>query len=236
MASICSNAWLTISASASTSSQSGCFVPHPAVYNPPEANRYNLRDTRPKATATAIVQLSDGTASKLYFFPEETPAGGIYSIEQILDPLQYDPLCSRAWTLQERVLSPRTVHYGVDQMYWECLRNFCGEDGIRALSMVPKIQATVSWDWDDKLASIWYNLVCQYSKRKLSYGSDKLSALSGLASQIAQVVDDKYYAGIWRNRFWSDLLWRVAPTMEWIALRHSVQGGLGTSPGSDRGV
>jgi hypothetical protein len=78
MASIYSNAWLTISASASISSQSGCFVPHPAVYNTPEANRYSLRDTRPEATATTIVQLSDGTASKLYFFPEETPAGGMH--------------------------------------------------------------------------------------------------------------------------------------------------------------
>src|SRR3954471_9948388 len=92
-----------------------------SIQHPPRPIAMISEPRGQKATATAIVQLSDGTASKLYFFPEETPAGGIYSIEQILDPLQYDPLCSRAWTLQERVLSPRTVYYGVDQMYWACL-------------------------------------------------------------------------------------------------------------------
>jgi len=31
------------------------------------------------------------------------------------------PLSSRGWVLQERILSPRTVHYGKEQMFWECV-------------------------------------------------------------------------------------------------------------------
>jgi hypothetical protein len=217
MSDIYCGAWLTVSASASTSSESGCFVPHPAVYNSPDANNHGMRDTRPAATATALVRLSDGTVSKLYFFPEETPVGGVYSMEDVLDPLRYDPINSRAWTFQERILSPRTIHYGVDQMYWECLDMFCGEDGLRAKPMIPKIQEKGSWDWDETLADLWHELVRQYSKRNLTYGSDKLPALSGLAFRFFQLVDDEYYAGIWAKRLWKDLLWRVALSTEWIA-------------------
>ncbi|KAH9204844.1 hypothetical protein DL95DRAFT_271743, partial [Leptodontidium sp. 2 PMI_412] len=32
----------------------------------------------------------------------------------------FPPLSTRGWTLQERVLSPRTVHYASDQLYFEC--------------------------------------------------------------------------------------------------------------------
>jgi hypothetical protein len=35
-------------------------------------------------------------------------------------PLQSDPLYSRAWALQERILSPRILIFGSDQIYWEC--------------------------------------------------------------------------------------------------------------------
>jgi hypothetical protein len=84
--------------------------------------------------------------------------------------------------------------------------------------MVPKIQPSDSWDWNENLAEVWTGLVCEYSKRNLTYGSDKLPALSGLAVKISQFVDDEYYAGIWKNRLWSDLLWRVAPSTEWLAI------------------
>src|SRR6266702_2498202 len=115
MSDIYSYAWLTISASGSNSSEGGCFVQHPPIYDTPDAENSGVRDTRPEATATAIVRLSDETPSKLYFFPEQTSAAGIYRRESA-DPLRYDPISSRAWTLQERVLSPRTIHYGADQM------------------------------------------------------------------------------------------------------------------------
>ncbi|MCJ1377546.1 hypothetical protein MMC17_000641 [Xylographa soralifera] len=42
------------------------------------------------------------------------------------DPIEPDveiyrgPLSSRSWTLQERLLSPAIVHYGRDQIIWEC--------------------------------------------------------------------------------------------------------------------
>ena len=34
--------------------------------------------------------------------------------------LSVAPLSTRAWALQERVLSTRILHHGVDQVHWEC--------------------------------------------------------------------------------------------------------------------
>lgn len=34
--------------------------------------------------------------------------------------IQHSPLCDRAWTFQEKLLSARTVYFAEDQLYWEC--------------------------------------------------------------------------------------------------------------------
>lgn len=34
--------------------------------------------------------------------------------------IQHSPLCNRAWTFQERLLSVRTVYFAEDQLYREC--------------------------------------------------------------------------------------------------------------------
>ncbi len=42
-----------------------------------------------------------------------------------------EPLSDRGWCFQERVLSRRILHFASDQMYFECLNGFLGEDGLR---------------------------------------------------------------------------------------------------------
>jgi hypothetical protein len=48
---------------------------------------------------------------------------------QTFDPLQGEALSTRGWTLQERLLSRRTLHYSSDQMYFECQEGILAEDG-----------------------------------------------------------------------------------------------------------
>jgi hypothetical protein len=78
--------------------------------------------------------------SRVYIYSEWTPSsrksklrpyyvGG--SLGGNLDPLELQPLNSRGWTVQERLISRRILHFGTDQMYWECRLDFIAEDGTR---------------------------------------------------------------------------------------------------------
>lgn len=51
--------------------------------------------------------------------------------ESLDDLLRNEPLAGRGWTLQEEVLSPRTLFYGRQQIYWQCLHDYEAADGLR---------------------------------------------------------------------------------------------------------
>ena len=58
-----------------------------------------------------------------------------------------------------------------------------------------------------------YNrLIERYTECNLTFGSDKLVAFSGLARRLSQqlkVEPTSYLAGLWKETFLHDLLWRV---------------------------
>lgn len=95
----------------------------------------------------------------------------------------------RGWCYQERVLSPRVVHFGRSQTYWECRqRNACEMHPNRAGR--PITQSTfkrllggpmpdISADPYMALLQNWYTMIQMYSGTKLTYQSDRLIALAG---------------------------------------------------------
>lgn len=98
------------------------------------------------------------------------------------------PLVSRAWVLQERLLSPRTLYFGSGNMYWECQSVEWYETMLHrwveiALPTVSKRVLSEPLD-DYNLCALWYSLVCPYTDCALTDGDDKLPALSGLAYQV----------------------------------------------------
>ena len=137
------------------------------------------------------------------------------------DPLAREPLSTRAWTLQERVLASRTLHCGSEQMFWECEECLVAEDGSRFADTfftvssifrgqqippsyhgLPKQSKNFSF-LDNLYHNVprygrwdrgWLALVEDYSRRKLTRAEDKLSALSGLAKLLAQRTGDGYLA------------------------------------------
>lgn len=56
--------------------------------------------------------------------------------ENLGDLLRDEPLAARGWTLQEEVLSARTLFYGHQQIYWQCLHNYEAADGLRPWKVV----------------------------------------------------------------------------------------------------
>lgn len=126
------------------------------------------------------------------------------------------PLFERGWVLQERIMSPRVVYFLKDEVAWECASGGgaaceCGmmggegnERGRKREYATALIEAEASG-----LGKQWRKLVQTYSCLKLSFGDDKLPALSGLAKQMMErkPAGVKYLAGLWSDELGSDLLW-----------------------------
>lgn len=57
-----------------------------------------------------------------YYSSDSSVVGSMYfrDPDALVEKLSAAPLDSRGWVLQEKVLSPRVVSYGVQQVYWEC--------------------------------------------------------------------------------------------------------------------
>ncbi|KAK5175898.1 uncharacterized protein LTR77_001038 [Saxophila tyrrhenica] len=212
MASIYADANITICASGSISDEDGVFIPRSTVYQPLD-NDTGVRDTRFSAMAAATVSLSSGQTSRLTFFPQRITDGGLGTLGNPLDPVTSDPLNLRGWVVQERILSPRKLMYGRDQMYWECERSLYSEDDSRGKPSTALIEQIVDRERNQtgraRRKSGWPKLVTAYSEGRLTYLSDKFPALAGLASTIGEGTSAQYYAEVWSSHLWQDLLWHA---------------------------
>ncbi|KAI0192666.1 heterokaryon incompatibility protein-domain-containing protein [Xylaria flabelliformis] len=102
MASVYQNAIITLSAAQGTSADEGLF-------------------------------LRRSTFTSTHFLGGPEPTDGLYLSEQLYgakrfyDDVQVGPLSQRGWTLQERILSRRLLHFGTDQLHWECQSTVASE-------------------------------------------------------------------------------------------------------------
>lgn len=135
-------------------------------------------------------------------------------------------LATRAWTVQEKVLAPRTMYIGDRGVVWECRTTIASEflpDGFQD----PLIMSIVSRG-EDRLREHWSTIMELYSRASLTYASDKLPALSGMARQVADKSHDDYIAGMWMEGLDFQLCWRTvgrttrtayrAPSWCWTSL------------------
>lgn len=138
-------------------------------------------------------------------------------------------LSTRAWCLQERILAPRILHFGTDQMYWECCGgiwsegstirhghgNLTASDDAAAMrrfldsfSLAHASNDTVEHGTAGKtLYNEWYHMATKYTARKVTYSSDRLRAISAVARRVAKLSGDDYVAGLWVKDIANGLLW-----------------------------
>ncbi|KAF4440813.1 HET-domain-containing [Fusarium acutatum] len=143
-----------------------------------------------------------------------------------------NPLNARAWVMQERLLSPRILHFTQDKIYWECLEEKSCEglstlrgDLIRQAStlllrtevditrlrniVVSEAPGTCSTDWYRKFHVAWDQLVERYSKCGLTKEGDKLIAVHGLINRLKDAIPDRCHAGHWESQMPASLCWHV---------------------------
>jgi hypothetical protein len=108
------------------------------------------------------------------------------------------PLWQRAWVVQERALASRILHFGAEQLYWECRTLVAHEDGSRYSHAAdsplgPGCGGVLTGRRQlEKVWHTWYLLVEKFSRRALTKESDRLPALGGLASRFAQLLGSEY--------------------------------------------
>jgi hypothetical protein len=132
----------------------------------------------------------------------------IFDLYAQTERIQSGALIKRAWAFQERFLSPRTLHFTCSQVFWECNRQIASEVFPTGFVGFP-YHSEVSLGRDWKLEELWPHIVRLYSMGKLTYGTDKLIALSGVAKWYQDQRDDQYLAGLWKNDLARGLLWWV---------------------------
>jgi len=118
-----------------------------------------------------------------------------------------EPLLRRAWTFQERFLAPRTLHFTNSQIFWECNENHWCETYPNG-TLLRRTQPSRFPKVAQKPSEIWPNTVTLYSTGSLSYPTDKLVAISGVAKWLGAQTKDDYLAGIWRKDLVKQLCWK----------------------------
>ena len=151
-----------------------------------------------------------------------------------------EPLVTRTWTLQETLLSRRVLSYGSWQLHWYCgvRKRFGGRVSYSDASNRASFQTLEERHFETPRTSSsilrWIEIVQQYAMREMSEPSDKLIAISAVAQRFVSLTEGRwglYYAGIWRERFFEQLLWATskgqiakrpvqyrAPSWSWAAI------------------
>lgn len=202
MAEVYGNSSLTISADWSKGPNFGCFHAHPQPLLP--SHKQSIQIQGPLSSRNSI---------SLYFCPPK------YSPN--LEILEQTTLSGRAWAVQERLLSPRIVHFTKHQAFWECRECFAAEDLIPRKHTWPKpkfIRNIQIWHDKSLIVDMWYSWVLKkYTNTVLTMATDRLVAISAVARLFYRRLNFRYLAGLWDDgqNFLRALAWyRVVPEDE----------------------
>jgi hypothetical protein len=140
-----------------------------------------------------------------------------------------DPINLRAWTLQEHILPRRMLIFGNRQLWWTC-ESAISFDALprKLITNVPAVQRKSG---NDRYSlDYWRSIVCDYTRRFLTYPNDKLPAIAGVAQLYSQFFNSKYLAGLWEFALLPELMWcstrsditrplaRRAPSWSWASI------------------
>jgi hypothetical protein len=150
-------------------------------------------------------------------------------------------LLSRGWVIQERILSPRILHFAKGQIFWECPRlrssevfpqgfpnNFTFKPSLDAVTLELESLRLQFRIRGRQAFEVWNHYVRMYSACVLTFPKkDKFLAISGLAKRTGSPYD--YVAGLWKTAIILQLLWSVgdrcerqeewrAPTWSWASV------------------
>ncbi|KAI6888854.1 hypothetical protein KC360_g716 [Hortaea werneckii] len=165
------------------------------------------------------------------------------------------PISTRAWTYQERLLARRCLIFGQSEVVWECMKGCrcqCSATQSVARRLEPQLLPAVLSSgptWKRFASSqdayeFWHYAVQTFSEMQLTRPTDRLPAISAIASVIQAETGDQYLVGLWRRGLLKQLAWRgndrgtlnspygvyVAPSWSWASFPSDIQIPAGGEP------
>ncbi|KAL5614864.1 hypothetical protein BROUX41_004945 [Berkeleyomyces rouxiae] len=120
---------------------------------------------------------------------------------------------SRGWVFQEQCLSRRLIIFGASYVYFKSPSRVTKLEGInQAVHQERRPAFTEDCDKSNlaRSATQWYSVAQRYQNKGLTVASDKLPALSGLASEFSYIMGfpaEEFFAGAWKQTFITDISW-----------------------------
>ncbi|KAF8850561.1 hypothetical protein BDZ45DRAFT_546215, partial [Acephala macrosclerotiorum] len=130
-----------------------------------------------------------------------------YSYADMENVLADQPLSSGGWTVQERLLSLRKVHFTSQQIIWQWPSLCCFGAGMKVSPEERRGFSASVLDNENPNQSTWRSVVFDYAQCTPTRCSDQLPALSGVARIFADALKDDYFAGHWRETQPHPLIW-----------------------------
>jgi hypothetical protein len=118
-------------------------------------------------------------------------------------------------------LAPRVLHFAAEEVHWECME-LCTTESLPTLfNIIPDsdsiiLKSSLRHDLPEQdkarvLYDAWYQLVIAYSSGTLTFTSDRIIAIAGLAGIFCRLLglsEGDYLCGIWRTQLEHDLMWK----------------------------
>jgi hypothetical protein len=214
MSEVYSHCLINIAATASADGSGGLFFPRNPIMIPPIRTNFSGKNAK-----SDFLVVDDGLWER---------------------EIGKSPLCQRGWVYQERLLSPRTLHFGSTRIFWECRALGCCESypSGQPEGLFQGWKKTSVTDPSESPLALWTKVVDDYARCSLTYETDKLVAVSGLASIISTRINSPYIAGLWQESLPMQLLWQtfyhylsstisryetyVAPSWSWASINAEV--------------
>lgn len=188
-------AFCTLAATASESSHQGLF-----------------RDREPSTVSDLLVQVPKDHGQV---------DGGSYCCfnhDEWLQSVDEAPLNKRAWVFQERLLSPRIIHFSEFSIFFECLEFKASERfpaGIPPRYTTSSLRNLLPRQPEANAAGLlklWESFVSTYTSLGITFESDKLAAISALARHTSEnfPMAGQYLTGLWDYSLLGQLCWTAS--------------------------